>query len=199
MELLVTIAIISLLAAMLAPALKQSREKVRQISCMNNLRQFGSAMILYANDNDDYIIPYHGGWNLYFSRQLIETMGMKYCQNGTWTVKDNVPKVLFCPSDPSPYQAAPPTGDFFGSYGWTRGISGVYNDQDTLPFHRLGEAVSPANTVISAEIKASANVVSVSVSFDFTHHGMGLNVLFLDGHVSFVTPADASLLKFTLN
>src|SRR5579871_6354434 len=51
-ELLVVIAIIAVLAAILFPVFAQAREKARQAACMSNLRQIGTAFMMYMQDYD---------------------------------------------------------------------------------------------------------------------------------------------------
>jgi prepilin-type N-terminal cleavage/methylation domain-containing protein/prepilin-type processing-associated H-X9-DG protein len=52
-ELLVVIAIIAILAAMLLPVLAAAKKKAAQAACINNQKQLGLGMQMYAQDNDD--------------------------------------------------------------------------------------------------------------------------------------------------
>jgi prepilin-type N-terminal cleavage/methylation domain-containing protein len=56
-ELLVTIAIIGILASLLITAVSSSRRKSLKAGCLNNLRQIGVGTTVYAGDNQDYVIP----------------------------------------------------------------------------------------------------------------------------------------------
>lgn len=103
-ELLITIAIIAILAGMLMPALNSARRKATRIQCASNLKQIGTAVFMYAMGNQDWLVPAHPdhykitATKTYYNffETLIELNNGKTFNS---TYYEQTPKVLYCPAD----------------------------------------------------------------------------------------------------
>lgn len=62
LEILVVVAIMMLLAALLFPVFAQARERARRTTCLSNLKQMGSAMLMYSQDNDGFLPAWTNFW-----------------------------------------------------------------------------------------------------------------------------------------
>ncbi len=152
-ELLVVIGIVALLLSLLLPALARTRESARMQACGSNLRQIGSAMNLYANDNEGWVPRSHEVLDVVTRPYWMVLLGPYVDPTANWD-DDGVALthqhgVYQCPSHPL-------VGDIPGCYAVNAFAF------DTFPLWR------PDGPVRLARIKNPANVYWLLESADLT-------------------------------
>ena len=134
-ELLVVIAIIAILAAMLLPALAKSKEKGKQIQCVNNLHQLTLCAAMYATDNNgvfaENMPTAAASKNSWIQGDMSDNVGV-YGQvtpgvydstnlqdlvTGKFWTYNNSAGIYHCPSDPSQRDGVPKVRSYSMS-GW---------------------------------------------------------------------------------
>jgi prepilin-type N-terminal cleavage/methylation domain-containing protein/prepilin-type processing-associated H-X9-DG protein len=204
-ELLVVIAIIAILAAILFPVFAQAREKARMSACLSNMKQTGSAMMMYVQDYDETFpyLRFHGA-------DSVPSANAYVWKNAIVPYLKSL-DVLSCPSNPVgrpvPGQYgnrdAPKPGD--NAEGWQTEpskrmpISYAMNscatswypadDPRTGPPLRTAQLARPTETIVICENRwGASDVHGENWLMDhcrgvFTHEaGRQANFIFYDGH-----------------
>lgn len=190
-ELLVVIAIIAILAAMLLPALKKARDTVKQITCMNNLKQFSIGTGYYINDNDGWLYPrqYDSGnktWNMHMLKEYIPSKAGVLATVGSPGLPVRCPYA--CPSVETEMDDAAAikfNGNFTNGYRCTIGYNGTLGSNATSEF-KGPNFWAPSRHCLLADsfghMVVSATMTGTYWEFD-ARHNRGMNVLYVDLHV----------------
>ncbi|OGV54411.1 MAG: hypothetical protein A2017_03795 [Lentisphaerae bacterium GWF2_44_16] len=193
LELLIVIAIITILAGLLLPALKSARERTKSISCANQMKQIGTAMHMYENDHNDWIIPVH--WT-------------EKGESRTWIQRiyygDYIKKkspTFRCPAHTSPvlnyYDSAFEMSYIWSSYMgyWDYTYYDIYCNMK-----RVANIQNPSRTPAMADgnlidqyyalwstspfdgYSLGSNTSGTKITTSNRHPGNSCNILFVDGH-----------------
>ncbi len=205
-ELLVVIAIIAILAGMLLPALNKARESAWKTSCMSNMKEIGSAYMMYAGENDDYLpmVSKIGAWTQgnatnttdwynigSFALNRITTYivpGKKECFKDGDVMKP-ISNVFVCPANKK-------TTNIRANYAANHYVFGRPNTEEPTR-GRLSKAKSASQIFANSEGNNHTydwNTAHLTIergtpasargNWDLRHQD-GANFIFLDGHVAY--------------
>lgn len=191
-ELLVVIAIIAVLAGLLIPVLGQAKAKAKNTACISNLKQWGTALVLFVDENDGKL-PKDGSssgrstkdaWYVDLPRVMKQPayFELPFRTNHS---KSNERSVWICPSNPS-------KGSNSGKNFWHYQVNANVNG--TIPSGKFSTRISsikqPTLSVWMFDAKwnnphiepvgAHRNALHTDL-----HNKTGMNMAYLDGHVSF--------------
>lgn len=192
-EMLVVISIISILAALLLPALQKARFSAERIACVNQFKQMNMLLSTYTFDNNGFLIAPLGdvsnGYHPYWHNRLRE--------NGYFTDWS----LFRCPSMPMSSFGA---SNVYIHYGinWNLTVSGTastnlrlaqirkpgsligfMDSRYCMDFGTTTHALNP-NAIGYFRIPLWAMGSAPNAGYPDVRHNSSLNVLWLDGHVS---------------
>ena len=211
-ELLVVIAIIAIVASMLLPALNTAREKAKTISCADNLKSIGKAMMYYTDDNDGYVLGYYYviSPTIWYPPGLGKYLDFKMQgQYFSYTnINDNIMNTTFkCPAT---IRGSYPSGLSYvgsaGNWGLDYKMFVYMGRPDNVGYKskKISQFKNSSMTPMIGEREFS-NYGGDNPYFDnsagswsvmYIHNGKTRgNMLWVDGHVSLITQFEANTVR----
>ncbi|RRJ98090.1 prepilin-type N-terminal cleavage/methylation domain-containing protein [Opitutaceae bacterium TAV4] len=189
-ELLTVIAIIGILAAIIIPTVGRVRQTARTAACLNNLRQFGIASVMYQSENKGRL-NYQPGTSTPEKWGFWQDRFAPYIANSSKADIRNAQTILICPatttrrldrtdSDRKDYAMSSRT-----CLGEAPDFMGRMLNEFEAPSRKayiMDVDVSEKNTTLIEPSKFYEFVPGGDGKLALRHAGK-INILFLDGHV----------------
>lgn len=202
-EVLIVVIIILALIALAFPVFSWAREKARQSSCANNLRQLGLADRMYAQDWDGLEVPYINKYGVNYRPAPPNADGVKLFNALARYIKNK--DVWFCVSDPLAPQSTPnkrddehwtgiPTCDHsLTSYIFTLPIQDLkpvpsiyfFAQEHPAEMYRVYDDVFGDGPAFDFQNGQPVSIRFILPAKSSGNHTKGANILFRDGHVKF--------------
>jgi prepilin-type N-terminal cleavage/methylation domain-containing protein/prepilin-type processing-associated H-X9-DG protein len=182
-ELLVVIAIIAILASILFPVFAKAREKARQSTCANNLRQIVNAALMYTQDYDEMLV-YYDKWSNKLEPYII-------AKDENWSSAKLT--VWNCPTAVGLHKYAITYGYNVTAVGYgARSVAKLQNPSNTFLF-KDGRYVSSGGGYYGAVLEYSSTGAANPADESNILHSGGANYAFADGHVKWHKPESVTL------
>jgi prepilin-type N-terminal cleavage/methylation domain-containing protein/prepilin-type processing-associated H-X9-DG protein len=219
-ELLVVVAIIAILAALVLPATAMVRDAARASACRANLRTLAVADFAYANDNEGLTIPMcYGNFSSFGPAWINSPTFISLWTEDQTSVATALNPKLLCPlAKPVTSTGTTSVGLSYGlnsTYGdWWQLVAAVGNNGPVA--RTLGSVKTSSDFVLAADSLhwwlsqyspdptpgssngywKSGSPAPEGVKFDHVvayRHKLKANVVFFDGHVAIIAPADLNV------
>lgn len=149
-ELLVVIAIIAILAGMLLPALSNSKETARRITCVNHIRQLGLSLNMYGDEHEGQYPPRQPAFWMTRLQPYYQDVRLLVCPTdttpvtaGTTNSPDQAPRSYLINGWNDFFQATLPSTNFdaYMAHAWPEGMreASIREPSETIIF---GEKVA---------------------------------------------------------
>jgi hypothetical protein len=181
---LVVVAVIAILASMILPALARTKARSAAATCLNNLKQWGAATLLYTAENDDFL-PRDGSitgtsTNQAWYVDLPLIIDLAPCAQMPWYTNPAASlghSIWICPSNP---RKSTLTSHYLFHYCVNENVNGTGTNSKAT---RLGSICRPTKTVWLFDSKNQPP--AGSVNFVGTNaHNLAAQMVFLDGRAA---------------